>query len=64
MHFEYHLIFINITYLYTTVTLYWLLTCDAYVSGSFSQNKIFNHILESKTKSVDFVKKIQVYFQF
>ena len=62
MHFEYHLICMNITLIYITLLIGWY----SYASGSFSHCKTvyLTHIYEPKTKSAKFVERIQVYFEY
>ena len=61
MHFEYHPIWKNITFIHITL----LIVRYAYVSGSSPMCKTvyLAHQYEPKTKSANFVKKIQIYFE-
>ena len=62
MHFEYYSICMNITLIHINL----LIVRYAYVSGGFSQCQTFylTHMYEPKTKSANFVKRIQIYFEY
>ena len=50
----------------TLIHINLLIVRYAYVSGGFSQCKTFylTHMYEPKTKSANFVKRIQIYFEY